>query len=317
MTGIHDRTDRPPAGGRTTHRAGNGGKTSFDDIYDRPDPRAYCRGLGPLEYQTPRHAQPVFRRLLGARTLFAGEGREGPEEPEAPKEPGGPVTVLDVCCSYGINAALLRHDVTLDDLYRHYTDPRVSALSTEELIEEDRAFYAGRRSVTTPARVIGLDAARNAVLYARAAGLLDEGFGEDLERHAPGPALARALEPVQLITVTGGVGYITSRTFEKVLSHVRAPVWVAAFVLRTVDYGPIVDTLAGFGLVTHKATSHTFPQRRFSDETERRHAIEAVTAAGHSPEGKEAEGYYHTELYLSRPSSHADAFPIEDVLDGR
>jgi SAM-dependent methyltransferase len=277
------------------------GKTSFYDIYDRPDPRDYFRTLQPLEYQTPHHAQRVFRRLLAAHTPVTGRD--------------GPVTVLDVCCSYGINAALLGHDVTLGDLYERYTAPHRVGLSTTRLAEDDRDFYAARR-LPSAARVIGLDAARNAVAYARAAGLLDAGFGEDLERREPSPALVRELEPVRLITVTGGVGYVSHRTFGHLLAHIAGPVWVAAFVLRTVPYGPIADTLARFGLVTQTATSRTFPQRRFSDAREQRHAIEAVEAAGLSSEGRETTGFYYTQLHLSRPAEHAAAFPVEDLLEG-
>ena len=38
------------------------GKTRFDDIYDRPDPRSYFARLAPLEDEIPHQAQPVFRR---------------------------------------------------------------------------------------------------------------------------------------------------------------------------------------------------------------------------------------------------------------
>ncbi|NJP82748.1 hypothetical protein HCK01_36675, partial [Streptomyces sp. AA8] len=50
------------------------GMTSFDKIYDQPDPRAYFTVLGPLEYQTPHHAQSVFRRM--AETLGGPPGDE-------------------------------------------------------------------------------------------------------------------------------------------------------------------------------------------------------------------------------------------------
>ncbi len=45
-----------------------GGKSRFDDIYDRPDPRAYFQRLAPLEYEIPHHAQPVFRQVATDRT---------------------------------------------------------------------------------------------------------------------------------------------------------------------------------------------------------------------------------------------------------
>lgn len=277
------------------------GKASFDAIYDRPDPRDYFATLRPLEYATPHHAQGVFRRLLAAHTpLTGGEG---------------PVSMLDLCCSYGVNAALLRHDLTLAELYEHYTDPRITELDTARLADEDRAFYASRRRPSPTARVIGLDAARNAVAYARAAGLLDQGFGEDLERDEPSRELAEALRPVRLITVTGGVGYVTDRTFGRLLSCMEGPVWVAAFVLRSVPYGPIADTLARFGLVTQRAASRTFPQRRFAEAAEQGHAVEAVEAQGLSPDGKESAGFWHTELFLSRPAEHAAAFPVDDLLE--
>ncbi|MGP3950081.1 hypothetical protein [Streptomyces sp. 7N604] len=308
MTGIQNRAYETTAPGRPGFSSqGPGptsqspGKTSFNDIYDLPDPRGYFRTLRPLEYQIPHHGQRVFRRVLAAHTPVTGRD--------------GPVTVLDLCCSYGINAALLNHDLTLGDLYERYTAERRATLSTARLAQEDRSFYAARR-LPHAVHMTGLDSARNAVAYARAAGLLDEGFGEDLESDEPSRDLVRALEPVRLITVTGGVGYITTRTFERLLPHIDGPVWVAAFVLRTVNYGPIADVLAEAGLVTQKANGRTFPQRRFSDPDEQRHAIEAVEAAGLSPSGKEAAGYYHAEFYLSRPTAHAAAFPVTDLLEG-
>jgi hypothetical protein len=299
MSGIRNGTDRAAVGGQAERPARRPGKASFDNIYDQPDPRAYFRGLQPLGYQIPHHAQRVFQRLIQTAPITRDDGQ---------------VTVVDVCCSYGINAALINHEVTLDELYNHYTAERVSTLTSDQLAEKDRAFYAERR-LTPVARMIGLDAARNAVAYAHQAGLLDEAFGEDLERQDPSPSLVSALKSVRLVTVTGGVGYITTRTFDRLLRHIDNPVWVAAFVLRTVDYGPVSKTLSRYGLTTQKA-ARTFPQRRFADADEQRHAITAVRARGISPEGKESTGLYHAEFYLSRPAEHAAAFTADDLLHG-
>ncbi|HZX36927.1 MAG TPA: hypothetical protein VFF37_01075 [Streptomyces sp.] len=263
------------------------GKSRFDDIYNEPDPRAYFRRLAPLEYEIPHQAQDVFRRTLADRAA----ARRGTE---------GPVTVLDLCCSYGINAALLNHDLTLAELYAHYTGPETEALTTEELIDVDKEFYASRRRAdATP--VIGLDAADRAVGYALAVGLLDDGYGENLEGHSPGPQLRRAVAGVGLITVTGGIGYITHRTFEALLECARVPVWVTAFVLRTVPYQPVIASLAHYGLVTRTDASRTFPQRLFTGPAEQRSAIEQTLREGHDPTGLEAEGRYYTQLYQSRP----------------
>ncbi|MEU7581308.1 hypothetical protein AB0B50_27315 [Streptomyces sp. NPDC041068] len=262
------------------------GKTRFDDIYDRPDPRAYFRTLAPYAYEIPHHAQAVFRRT---RELCA-------------QVPGseGPVTVLDVCCSYGINAALLNHDLTLEDLYAHYTSAEAAALTPAELLERDKEFYASRRRAdATP--VIGLDMAENATRYALDAGLLDEAYAENLERHPPSPRLRRAVARTGLFTVTGGIGYISHRTFDALLDCTRGPVWVSAFVLRTVPYRRIVETLAAHGLVTAMDPARTYPQRLFTSPEERREAVRQVILAGEDPTGHESEGRYYTHLYESRP----------------
>jgi hypothetical protein len=264
------------------------GKTRFDDIYNEPDPRAYVRRLAPLEYEIPHHAQDVFQRTRADRSAASGTD--------------GPLTVLDLCCSYGFNAALLNHHVTLAELYAHYTSSEADALTPTELIEHDKKFYASRRRADA-APVIGLDTADNAVQYALAVGLLDGAYAEDLEHHPPSPRLRRAVADTGLITVTGGVGYITHRTFQALLRSKRVPIWVSAFVLRTVPYQPVIARLAAHGLTTETDSAQTYPQRLFTSAAEQRRAVEQVLRAGDDPTGLEAEGRYHTRLYQSRPSS--------------
>lgn len=294
---------RPPVGSQAPSGSGAQapGKASFDDIYDQPDPRAYYRTLRPHEYQIPHHAQDLVRRLLGAKPLVGAAER-------------GPLTVLDVCCSYGLNAALLNHALTLEDLYTHYAqyDDGAPSLSSAELAAADRAFFATHRRYDA-VRALGLDAAGNAVRYASEAGILQGGFAEDLEHAEPSAQLRRALGEVSLVTVTGGVGYVTARTFERLARHFERPVWVLALVLRTVGYEDISASLARHGLVTVKAGT-TYVQRRFTTPEEQRHALEAVHGAGLSAEGREADGYYHADLYLSGPGEAAVSGVLAELL---
>ncbi|WP_407555516.1 hypothetical protein [Streptomyces sp. Pv4-95] len=264
--------------------------TSFDEAYDQPDPRHFFRLLGRWDYQTPHHAQAVFRRVAAARAA-------------------APLTVLDLCCSYGINAALLNHDLTLEDLYAHYTSPQAAALTTAELIEWDRAYYAAHRRPDAH-RVIGLDIAANAISYALAVGLLDEGFAENLEAAPPTPALLRAVQPTLVVTVTGGASFLSPRTLQPLLAAAHEQVWIAAFVLRTGSYRHIADGLTPYGLITEKAAAPSYRQRRFTSVHEQRYAITAVTAAGEDPQGRETDGYFHTELHLSRPAKDTAALPL-------
>ncbi|MEC3981943.1 class I SAM-dependent methyltransferase [Amycolatopsis sp. H20-H5] len=284
-----------PAHRTDTTRPALLGKTSFDDIYDSPDPRSYFRTLDPLDYQIPHHANAVFRTLLDKRGNTGG-------------------AVVDLCCSYGINATLLNHDLTLHELYARYCAEPAAGLSPTELLATDREFFRRARRRSGVVRSVGIDAAANAVSYAVDAGMLDEGFAENLELAAPSSALRAAVADTQLITVTGGVGYIGAQTFERLLDCMPRPAWVAAFVLRTVPYQEIADGLRRFGLVTEKVTTRTFLQRRFSDAEEQRHALEDLAYLGTSPEGKEMTGFYHTELYVSRPAADIAEMPLAELL---
>ncbi|TQF02155.1 hypothetical protein E6W39_07540 [Kitasatospora acidiphila] len=272
---------------------GPGGKARFYDIYNQADPRAYFTRLAPLGYEIPQHAQPVFRRAAELRSSAgagAGAGDGGGRRP----------AVLDVCCSYGINAALLNHDLTMAELYEHYTGRRAQRLSTVELAAWDKEFYEERRRPDAYP-VIGLDIAARAVRYAQAVGLLDAACTDNLELEPPGPRLSAALADVGLITMTGGGSYITERTFDALLSGAGRPVWVSAFWLRTVPFAPIAETLAAHGLRTTADTARTYPQRRFTDEREQRYAVAAVRALGEDPSGLEEAGLFQTVLYESRP----------------
>ncbi|MFE6689287.1 hypothetical protein ACFVFQ_22785 [Streptomyces sp. NPDC057743] len=287
------------AGVTPTSSGTDWGKAHFESIYNCPDPRRYFDTLHPLAYQIPHHGQAVFRALADALRRRRGDRP--------------PLRVVDLCCSYGVNAALLNHRITLDDLYHHYVTTDPHALKGDALARADRAYYAARR-LPGAARVTGIDAADRAVGYAVAAGLLDHGFAENLELEAASPTLHQALAGTDLITVTGGVGYITARTFARLFDCLAEPPWVAAFVLRTVSYRPISALLARAGLVTERVTTRTFRQRRFADEAERRAAYEALAARGLPIGGKEADGFYHAELYVSRPAADVAALPLAELL---
>ncbi|MFD5438472.1 hypothetical protein ACFWJ4_40780 [Kitasatospora sp. NPDC127067] len=275
------------------------GKADFSGIYDCPDPRHYFATLHRFDYQVPHHGQAVFR------TLATALRRLHPERT--------PLTVVDLCCSYGINAALLNHRVRLADLYARYASPRLAALSARHLAADDRAFFTDRRRPEA-ARVTGIDAAARATVYAHMTGLLEHAFAENLEVTEPSPALRLALAETDLITVTGGVGYVYTGTFTQLLACTPNPPWVAAFVLRTVPYQPIADLLARSGLVTEKLHNRTFRQRHFIGNAERQATFAALAANGLHPAGKEADGYYHTDLYLSRPAADIAALPLTRLL---
>ena len=131
--------------------------------------------------------------------------------------------------------------------------------------------------------------------------------------------LGQAVSGVDLLTVTGGVGYITERTFGRLLDCMtdgpegQIP-WVAVFALRWVSYKEVSEVLSGYGLITEKLSGHTFTQRRFADALEREYVLEELAKMGVDTTGKEDEGWYHADFYLSRPADEAET-PIHTLLE--
>lgn len=277
------------------------GKADFDAAYGQDDPRSYFDVLGSLDYVIPHHAQAIFRELLAAQA-----SRRNLSTPH----------VLDVCCSYGVNAALMTCDLSLADLEERYRGPATSGLSTEGLAQADRTYFAEHREPGAPV-VSGLDVSEPAVRYASRVGLLEHGAVENLEEAPPSPELGKIMSEVDMITVTGGVGYVTARTFANLYDAAGDdPPWLAAFTLRRFSYHDIADVLAGHGLVTERLAGTTFPQRRFASNEEQEFTLHHLHRSGLDVSGREADGRFHTDFYLSRPASEAAERPLGALLAG-
>jgi len=277
----------------------NESKQNFDDIYLKNDPRDYFRHLGQLDYIIPHVAQPIFEKLIRARA----------------ETQDGPVTVLDLGASYGVNGALLKYDLSYDALRARYTAPALQAIPPAAMLELDRAFYRGWPAHGN-VRVIGHDVSENAIRYAADCGTIDYGIVADLEANDPSPADAEMLASVDLIVSTGCVGYVTDRTFRRVVNLARAgrTPWIASFVLRMFPYDRIANILAEQGLVTEKFEGATFVQRRFASREEMEATVAAVESRGIDTRGHEAEGLYHAELFISRPREEIMRCPIQRLV---
>jgi hypothetical protein len=277
----------------------NQAKVDFSDLYTSKDPRNYFKYLGQLDYIIPHLAQPIFSQLIRARQETQSE----------------PVTVLDIGCSYAINGALMKYAIDYEALRQRYTAPPMQSLTSAEVLALDRHFYQSWPK-HPGVKVIGLDVSENAVRYAEDCGILDHGLAIDLESRDPSPEEARILADVDIIVSTGCVGYVTSKTFERVAKLTRkgrAP-WAANFVLRMFPFDQIAATLDRYGLVTERFEAATFVQRRFADRQEMERAIQAVEARGLDTDGHETEGVYHSELFVSRPSEEIARRPVQDLL---
>ncbi|GGW67676.1 class I SAM-dependent methyltransferase [Streptomyces xantholiticus] len=271
------------------------GKVSLDHIYTQPDPRSYFSVLSPLGYCIPQQAKPYFAKLIK-------EYRDS-QHVAVPK-------VLDIGCSYGINAALLKYDTTMDELYARYVGQERAGESREALLAHDRELSRSRRPAQ-PVRFVGLDTSGSALSYALDAGFLDDVVHADLEEREPTPRQRAQFAGTDLVISTGCLGYVTERTLTRVVEAqgTRRP-WMAHFVLRMFPFDPVERALAGLGYRTVRVEGF-FRQRRFASSQEQELVLDRMSAAGVDVRGLEAEGWLYAQLYLSRPADGEATGPHE------
>jgi SAM-dependent methyltransferase len=275
-------------------------KANFSDVYNLEDPREYFRHLSINDYIIPHVARDIFLQLVASRRSHGHK----------------PITIVDLGCSYGLNAALLKHHVTWDQMVARYTLPEMMRLPSFVLRRLDRLFLASwpRREGL---RILGIDIAGRAISYGEAIGALDLGFAVDLEREAPSARLMAELSEAELVVSTGCVGYITNRSFRHLAEAAirsNGKMWIASFVLRAVDYQPVADELAKAGLFTEKLEGITFVQRRFADVEEMEATMNILKARGIDPSFREERGLMHAEFYLSRPRAAVELTPLEKLV---
>jgi len=277
----------------------NEAKANLDHIYDQPDPRNYFRELSKLDYAIPDLAKPIFQTLISHL-----RHREN-----------GTIHVLDLGCSYGINAALLKYDLSMSELYQHWGNRALIASTLEEVVAHDRHFM-GNLDEPDDIEVVGIDLAASAIAFARNAGLLDEELVINLETDPLPEAAKEKLAPIDLVTSTGCVGYVTEKSFDRLLPAItqgQMP-WMGNFVLRLFPFDAIEESLSEWGYVTEKLEGQTFAQRHFSSDDEQEQVLEQLCERGIDPAGQESEGSLLAEFYLSRPAEDVAECPIEQLL---
>jgi len=270
-------------------------KENMDYIYNQPDPRAYFRELNKLDYGIPDNAKPIFQKLIDNLRQRRDDT----------------IHLLDLGCSYGINAAILKHDLSMEDLYEHWGQNKMVGATSEDVVAFDHKFYSGTDN-REDIQVTGLDQAENAIAFAVESGLLDKGFATNLETEQLSTQAEKTLAQVDLVTSTGCVGYMTEKSFDRILPAVsegQMP-WIANFVLRLFPFGAIEESLDKCGYVTEKLEGRTFFQRQFASDDEQDQVLEQLHEQGVDTTGKEAKGHFLAEFYLSRPMTEATEVPI-------
>lgn len=273
---------------RTLGASIQGAKHDFTPVYNSTWPHSYFREHSALDYMIADRAKPVFERIIANYRRVRNKTM---------------LKIIDVGCSYGINAALLRTDLDLDELYAAYLDPSGSLSRQQEIEHRDFFRNSGLRDEI---QFVGVDPSFRAVHYAQSLGLLEAGITADLETRDLTAKERSALADADIIISTGCVGYATDSTFARVYeASAQSRPWVVAFAMHPFSYDSIAAALRGFSLETKLVDRFRQRQRRFSTLAERQAILKAMAKLGMEARLERTTGYIYASCHISAPLGEA------------
>ena len=288
---MSDPGDSPPRQG-----------ADFWQLYDLEDPGPYYRALGPLDYRMPA-VLAAASKALGGPLRSARDAAGGPR-------------LLDFACGYGAVGALLRHDLSMAELCARYGARRWRPGDGRRYWEADTAFFAARRADPAAFEIGGIDVAGAALTYAAAAGFVDRAFHENIVDRAPGEALTRFLEGVDLVVASGAYGAHLPAAFARVLDccgDARRP-WFLYGPRPDMDWRPLNRLWAERGYRSESLVAGPIRYRRPLGAQERADMLRAARALGHRDEAVFRDGYLLVDVVLARPEADAGRPPVERLL---
>ena len=279
-------------------------KADFDDVYSAPTPHAYLSAMAENGYAIGEEARPWF-----AAAVELLQEKNGP---------AFPVQMLDIGCSYGVGAALVRFGVSFAEMVAFFNSRAPQDYTA--CADSTRAWlYA-----TPPAldlRVIGLDASAPAIRFATEATMLDNGMAANLEEDGatPDDDQRAFFRSCNLVVSSGAIGYVTERTLDHVLRDLGAdhpgkfgPLAVFT-ILRMFDPTKITKAFERRDMRFEPVPGIRLPQRRFVDETEQRRTLDLLESRGVDTAGWESDGVLYADLYVGAPAASFE--PLMDRME--
>ena len=276
-------------------------KDDFDRVYDLEDPSPYFTALRPSDYRMPAVLAGALKAIH--RPVCAARGA------------GGRLRVLDFACGYGAVGALLRHDVSMADIYAWYGERRWRPADARRYWSADTAFFATRRAASAGFEIGGIDIAGVALEYAAALGFLDRTFHENLVEDAPSGALKRFLLGVDLVVESGSVGVMLPGAFERILDGcdgANRP-WFLYCPRPDVDWAPLDTSWAERGYRTESLGTGPVRYRKALAAQERADMLRIARSLGRPDEAVMRDGYLLVDVTLARPRADAGNLPIAQL----
>ena len=276
-------------------------KDDFGRVYDLEDPSPYFTALRPSDYRMPevlaRALNAVHRRVSAARGADSG------------------LRVLDFACGYGAIGALLRHEVSMADVYAWYAQRRWRPSDARRYWSADAAFFAARREAGATFEIGGADIAGVALEYAAALGFLDRTFHENLVEDAPSEALKRFLHGVDLIVESGSLGDLLPGAFNRILDACggAARPWFVYCPRPDVDWAPLCALWAECGYRTESLGTGPVRYRKALAPAELADMLRITRALGRPDEAVMRDGYLLVDMTLARPEADVCNPPIASL----
>ena len=272
-------------------------KDDFGRVYDLEDPGPYFNALRPSEYRMPEV-------LAGALTAIH-------RSVCVARDAGAKLRVLDFACGYGAVGALLRHRISMRELYARYADRQWRPGDGRTNWEADAEFFAVRRVGARGFEIGGTDIAGTALEYAEAMGFVDRIFPASLVDHPPSEALGRFLRGVDLVVESGSLGELLPVAFERILdwSGDRPP-WFLYGPRPDTDWTGLDALWAAKGYRSESLGAEPVRYRKPLGGPEHADILRATRALGKADESVMRDGYLLVDMTLARPEAEAGNPPI-------
>ena len=269
-------------------------KASFNAAYSAATPHRYLHNMTAVDYRMADYMNPFLAAVVDASVT-----------------PTEPVRVLDLGCSYGVSGALLKTDCSYQELaefFRHEASSEYSSCvaGSRRWLES----HAARADV----EVVGFDSSAEAVRFAKASGMIDEGIACNLEESKSDLTQDERslLRQCDVLLSTGVIGYVTDKTVSPILDEfghdangALGPIAVMS-VLELFAPETIADSFAEHGYRFGQLPVR-MPQRRFANEEEREGVLETLRDRGESTAVQESEDRMFASLCVA---AHPESFDV-------
>ena len=260
-------------------------KRDFTDIYTQKFPNEYLKEMKRLDYRIPDKTKPLY--LFLARQIHKKISRT--------------IKIIDIGSSYGINSALMRHNITMSDLDNFFLKENHPPTK-----EQARQFFE-KLPVDDTLSFYQIDISDPALKFSEDVNLCKKGICVNLET---GNLPIKNIPESDMVIATGCIGYIGYKAFSNLFEIIKkqktnsenfqSPVF-AFSVLRIFDMEKIEKTFDHYGYSIVKSDLKPIRQRKFSDSEEKNKTISLLHDKEINTKWYEDDGHFYADFYIASP----------------